>query len=87
MQETNCSVSARVLIIGQMMPSAPASSAFMMSPGDAAATARQVDGVCPLAMGGLNLYRDRSHLNRDFNETLAPLIAADLAGARLIRTE
>jgi hypothetical protein len=23
---------------------------FMMSPGDAAATARQVDGVCPLAM-------------------------------------
>jgi peptidoglycan/LPS O-acetylase OafA/YrhL len=45
------------------------------------------DGVCPLAMGGLNVYRDGDHANRDFNETLAPLIAADLAGARLIRTE
>ena len=33
MQETNCSVSSRELIIGQMMPRAPASSAFMMSPG------------------------------------------------------
>jgi peptidoglycan/LPS O-acetylase OafA/YrhL len=45
------------------------------------------DGSCPLAMGGLRVYRDFEHVNRDFNETLAPLIAADLAGARLIRTE
>ena len=28
-----CSASSRLLIIGQMMPSAPPSSAFMMSPG------------------------------------------------------
>jgi hypothetical protein len=43
--------------------------------------------VCPLAMGGLLVYRDDDHVNRDFNETLAPLIAANLAGAQLIRTE
>ena len=45
------------------------------------------DGICPLAMGGLTVYRDDDHVNRDFNVTLAPLIATDLAGARLIRTE
>ena len=45
------------------------------------------DNVCPLAIGRLNVYRDDDHVNREFNETLAPLIAADFAGARLIRTE
>ncbi|MDP4586255.1 MAG: hypothetical protein NWS64_03025 [Microbacteriaceae bacterium] len=45
------------------------------------------DGRCPLAIGGLNVYRDDDHVNRSFYETLAPLIAADLAGAKLIRTE
>ena len=45
------------------------------------------DDVCPLAIGGLRVYRDNDHVNREFNETLAPLIAANLAGARLIRTE
>ncbi|MCF8546526.1 MAG: acyltransferase [Microbacteriaceae bacterium] len=45
------------------------------------------DDVCPLAIGGLRVYRDKDHVNREFNETMAPLIAADLAGARLIRTE
>jgi len=43
--------------------------------------------VCPLAIGGVNVYQDDDHVNREFAETLAPLIAADLAGARLIRTE
>jgi hypothetical protein len=45
------------------------------------------DNVCPLAIGGLTVYRDSHHVNSDFSETLAPLIAANLAGARLIRTE
>jgi hypothetical protein len=45
------------------------------------------DNVCPLAIGGMSIYRDDDHVNRDFLETLAPLIAANLAGARLIRTE
>lgn len=45
------------------------------------------DDICPLAIGGLRVYRDNDHVNREFNETMAPLIAADLAGARLIRTE
>jgi hypothetical protein len=45
------------------------------------------DNICPLAIGDLKVYRDDDHVNRDFNETLAPLIAANLAGARLIRTE
>jgi peptidoglycan/LPS O-acetylase OafA/YrhL len=45
------------------------------------------DNICPLAIGGLKVYRDDDHVNREFNETIAPLIAADLAGARLIRTE
>jgi peptidoglycan/LPS O-acetylase OafA/YrhL len=45
------------------------------------------DNICPLAIGGYHLFRDRDHVNREFNETLAPLIAANLAGARLIRTE
>ena len=45
------------------------------------------DNVCPLAIGGVNVYKNSSHVNREFNETLAPLIAADLAGARLMGTE
>jgi hypothetical protein len=45
------------------------------------------DNVCPLAIGGVNMYRDGDHLTVEFTETLAPLIAANLAGARLIRTE
>ena len=45
------------------------------------------DNVCPLAIGGVNVYRDSQHANSEFNETLAPLIAADLAGARLIGTK
>lgn len=45
------------------------------------------DNVCPLAIGGVNVYQNNHHLNRVFADTLAPLIAADLAGARLIRTE
>lgn len=45
------------------------------------------DGICPMAIGGQRVYRDDDHVKRNFNVTLAPLIAADLAGARLIRTE
>jgi peptidoglycan/LPS O-acetylase OafA/YrhL len=45
------------------------------------------DNACPLAIGGMNVYENNHHVDRYFNETLAPLIAADLAGARLIRTE
>ena len=45
------------------------------------------DNVCPLAIGGVNVYENNHHVDRYFNETLAPLIAADLASARLIRTE
>lgn len=45
------------------------------------------DAVCPMAIGGLHVYRDDDHVTREFNLTLAPFIAADLAGARLIRTE
>ena len=45
------------------------------------------DNVCPLAIGGVNVYENNHHADSYFNETLAPLIAADLAGARLIRTE
>jgi hypothetical protein len=45
------------------------------------------DNNCPLAIGGIKVYRDDDHVNREFNETIAPLIAANLAGARLIRTE
>lgn len=45
------------------------------------------DNNCPLAIGGVKVYRDDDHVNREFNETIAPLIAANLAGARLIRAE
>lgn len=45
------------------------------------------DGECPLAIGGQRVFRGDDHVNRRFNATLAPFIAADLAGARLIRTE
>lgn len=45
------------------------------------------DAVCPMAIGGLHVYRDDDHVTREFNLTLAPFIAADLAGAQLIRTE
>ena len=45
------------------------------------------DDKCPLVIGGQRVYRHDSHVHKRFGPTLAPLIAADLAGARLIRTE
>jgi len=44
------------------------------------------DDKCPLVIGGQRVYRHDSHVHKRFGPTLAPLIAADLAGARLIRT-
>jgi peptidoglycan/LPS O-acetylase OafA/YrhL len=45
------------------------------------------DVMCPMVIGGQRVYRNDDHIRRNFNLTLAPLIAADLAAARLIRTE
>lgn len=36
------------------------------------------NGTCPLAMGGMRVYRDYSHITTVFGSTLAPFIRSDL---------
>lgn len=42
-------------------------------------------GFCPAVIGGVNVYRDGSHITRTYAKTLAPALTARLRTAKVIR--